>query len=163
METFLKTRKPRFLIPLIRFRQVEGVRFGDFFDTFSRFFPRRLFGGLRKRILRIFGSPWGSVGETFGAKKSTFLRSLFGGFGGGVGGMAQGLWEPADSAGSRMRSSVTPWSPCGVRRIKGLWPCRRPSQGSKYCKIRDRQQEDLGSRENTAQCSALSDCFGKII
>ena len=74
---FLKTRKPRFSRPLTRFRQVEGVRFGNFFDTFSRLFLRCLLGGLRRRILRILGSPWRSVGEPFGAKKSTFLEVRF--------------------------------------------------------------------------------------
>ena len=73
----LKTRKPRFLRPLTRFRQVEGFRFGDFFDTFSRHFPRRPLGGLRRQILMILGSPWGSDGEPFGAKKAIFFEVRF--------------------------------------------------------------------------------------
>ena len=75
--TFFENPKSVILRPLTRFRQVEGVRIGDFFDTFSILFRRRLLGGLRRRILRLLGSPWGSAGEPFGAQKATFFEVRF--------------------------------------------------------------------------------------
>ena len=63
--------------PLTQFRQVEGVRFGDFFDTFSRLSLRRLSGSLWRRILRILGLHWDSNGRPFGAKKGIFFRDPF--------------------------------------------------------------------------------------
>ena len=74
---FPKTRKPRFLIPLTRFRQLEGADLETCSTLFSRLFLRHLLGSLRRWILMILGSPLGSDGEPFGSEKTTFLRSDF--------------------------------------------------------------------------------------
>ena len=70
MGTFSQNAETSIFDTLIRFRQVEGVRFGNFFETFSK----TPFGRAPETDFEVSS---GSAGEPFGVQKSIFFEVRF--------------------------------------------------------------------------------------